>query len=417
MTQSIDSQTEIPPDLGARDLLTSVHSRLEGLRTARAVYAKRLAPEFNVLSLLRLDELRLSSLLAELLDPAGRHAQGRTFFDLFVESLQLPEWVHNSRHADVRTESTTDALDRAERRIDILIVLDGQAAIAIENKPWAADQDRQIADYLDHLKQAYAKNYVLLYLAPDGRSPAETSIAATEKKQAEQDEKLRIVGFSELLPWLRACRNASEASNVASFLSEVEQYICREFLGIQDMAEMDALIGEVTRNAATVEAAFEIARAVGAVKQKLLGDLEVQLRKLLAESDRTWILTVDAAWASRYQGFSFQFSPGDRYLLRFQFEQSDCRQFFFGFRKDPADSHPEEVRDALDREFGCKGKRSDHWTWYQNFEAPLWDWTLTAIPWQQVTSGEMAKMIVSRVETVYRRLEADKLLSRLKIAA
>lgn len=73
MTQSIDSQTEIPPDLGARDLLTSVHSRLEGLRTARAVYAKRLAPEFNVLSLLRLDELRLSSLLAELLDPAGRH--------------------------------------------------------------------------------------------------------------------------------------------------------------------------------------------------------------------------------------------------------------------------------------------------------------------------------------------------------
>ncbi|WP_224102421.1 PD-(D/E)XK nuclease family protein [Paraburkholderia caribensis] len=419
MSDQLVNLPEISNDLTAsvRDFLTSIHGRLAGLRSARAAYARRLAPEFNVLSLLRPDEIRLSSVFAELLDPAGSHAQGRGFWELFVEVFRCPEWARNAQQIKVRTEVGTDALERSERRIDIVIELDGTAAVAIENKPWAIDQDRQVADYLAHLKRRYAGKHVLIYLAPDGRSPVENSIAAGERDRAESDGTLRNVGFSELLPWLRACRNASEASNVASFLGEVEQYIRQQFVGIQDMTEVEALIGEVTRNAATIEAAFEIARAVSAVKQKLLGDLEVQLRKLLAESDRMWILTADTVWASKYQGFSIQFNPRDRYVLRFQFEQSDCRQFFFGIKKNPTDQHPEDVRDALDREFGFKSKKTENWTWYQDFEAPFWDWTLTPTPLQQIASGEMAEMIVSRVERVYRRLDAENLLSQLKIAA
>jgi hypothetical protein len=57
------------------------------------------------------------------------------------------------------------------------------------------------------------------------------------------------------------------------------------------------------------------------------------------------------------------------------------------------------------------------WTWYRDFESPLWDWNLTAVPWQRIADGEMAKMIVSLVEKFYRRLEHDRLLSRLEMVA
>jgi len=140
-----------------------------------------------------------------LLDPAGCHAQGRSFWELFVDAFRCPEWARIGQQIKVRIEVGTDALERPDRRIDIVIELDGTAAVAIENKPWAIDQDRQVTDYLAHLNRRYAGKHVLIYLAPDGRSPAENSIAAAEREQAESDGTLRIIGFSELLPWLRTC--------------------------------------------------------------------------------------------------------------------------------------------------------------------------------------------------------------------
>jgi PD-(D/E)XK nuclease superfamily/Triosephosphate isomerase len=287
------------PTSNTRDLLTSVHGRLSGLRAARTAYARRLAPKFNTLTLLRPDELRLSSLLAELLDPEGNHAQGRKFWNLFAEHFELPAWAGHAKQFRIQTEAQTDGSDRTERRIDVLVELDGKSAVAIENKPWAADQNGQVSDYLDHLQVRYPSEHVLIYLSGNGRDPEPSSIRDEEKNIAFSQGRLQVVGFSDLLPWLAACRSACEAPTVATFLCEFENYIRAEFLGVQDMIENDLIIEEATRNAASIEAAFEIARAANNIKKKLLGDLEVQIRSLMKEAHTPWNLTANTDWSAK----------------------------------------------------------------------------------------------------------------------
>lgn len=397
-----------------RDFLLSINGRIAGLRTARQAYASRLAPEFNALSLLSPDELRLSAVLAELLDPQGRHAQGRKFWDLFVKHFGLPAWANYASKIRVRTEVLTDGAERADRRIDLLVEIDDRCAIAIENKPWAADQDRQVADYLTHLQVRYPSDHALIYLSGVGSAPAPSSITATERTQAEFDTRLVIAGFGQLVPWLAACRHVCEASTVAAFLKEFEDYIRAKFMGVQDMAEQEIIIEEATRNAESIGAAMEVIMAGSAIKESLLRNLPGQLQDRITKQGYSWSLTPESErWWDQYQGFTIRLNPQDSYGIRFQFEQSQLVQFFFGIKKERKAPPLPEVCQALDREFNCRCKVSDDWAWWRNFEAPLYAWNTSVEPWQQLADGRLADEIVEQAERICRRLRQEELLTRL----
>lgn len=404
------------PTSNTRDILTSVRGKLSGLRAARTAYARRLAPEFNTLALLRPDELRLSSLVAEMLDPQGRHAQGRRFWNLFVSCFELPTWAHNPSQIQVRTEVQTDGAEWKERRIDLMVELDKKWAIAIENKPWAADQDRQVADYLTHLHVRYPMGHVLIYLSGIGNGPELSSISEDERIRAVTDGKLRIAGFSQLIPWLAACRHECEAPTVGAFLKEFEDYIRAEFLGVQDMAEREIIIQEATRNAEAVEAALEIAMAGAAIKEKLLRDLLLQLQDRMVGAGRPWSLTPESNYWERYKGFTIHLDPRDNYTVRFQFEQALHRGFFFGIKKGRDEAHLDDVRQTLDREFNCVCKYSADWTWWRDLDTPLCDWGNSTEAWQRIPDGTLADELFALIERIYQCLEQEELLPRLQMA-
>lgn len=398
-----------------RDFLLSINGRIAGLRKARQAYASRLAPEFNTLSLLAPDELRLSAVLAELLDPKGRHAQGRKFLDLFVRHFGLPEWTNYADRIRVQIEALTDGAGRTDRRIDLLVEIDDRWAIAIENKPWAADQDRQVADYLSHLHVRYPGGHVLIYLSGSGNGPAPSSIGDLERAQAESAGRLLVKGFDQLIPWLTACRHNCEASTVAAFLREFEDYIRAEFLGIQDMAERDIIIEEATRNAESIGAAMEVIMAGPAIKEALLRKLLKQVQDRITKHGHPWSLTIENdRWWDQYQGFTIRLDPQDSYEIRFQFEQSQLRQFFFGIKKDRKSAQLPEVCQALDREFNCRCKVSDDWAWWRNFDAPLYDWHASVEPWQDISNGHLAEKIVALADRIYQRLRQDEVLTHLR---
>ncbi|CAJ0697948.1 PDDEXK-like family protein [Ralstonia mannitolilytica] len=398
-----------------RDFLLSINGRIAGLRTARQAYASRLAPEFNALSLLSPDELRLSAVLAELLDPQGRHAQGRKFWDLFVRHFGLPAWANYASKIRVRTEVLTNGAERADRRIDLLVEIDDRCAIAIENKPWAADQDRQVADYLTHLQVRYPSDHALIYLSGMGSAPAPSSITATERMQAESDKRLLIAGFNQLVPWLAECRGACEAPTVAAFLREFEDYIRAEFLGVQDMAEQKIIIEEATRNAECIGAAMELILAGSAIKESLLRKLPEQVRERIAKHGHSWLLTIENDhWWDQYQGFTVLLDPQDSYGIRFQFEQSQLRGFFFGIKKEQKASPLPAVCLALDQEFNCRCDVTEHWAWWRNFEAPLYAWNTSVEPWQQLADGRLADTIIGLVVQVRACLEDLRLLPLLR---
>ena len=66
-------------------LLERVSNELKALETARQRYAKQLAPNFSVFDYIYTDEMMLSRIIADLLNPHGTHAQGVAFLSLFLE--------------------------------------------------------------------------------------------------------------------------------------------------------------------------------------------------------------------------------------------------------------------------------------------------------------------------------------------
>lgn len=183
------------------------------------------AHRFNVMSWIEPDENKLSDLLAELLDPRGRHGQGDRFLRLLLDLLGMPSGGSLTELATIQREAPTHGIEKYRRRIDILI--ESSMIVAIENKIDSPDQKDQVKDYLDHLhylSQGWTTPALLIYLTPNGRRP--TSLSPTERR--EQKEKRRLHCWSyrgQLRAWLETCRAVCEADKIRHFISDFVAYI------------------------------------------------------------------------------------------------------------------------------------------------------------------------------------------------
>jgi len=207
-----------------RDLLLRLHHRLDALRQARKLYAPKLAAEFNAMGRCGPDELRLSQILKELLSPIGSHAQGAIFLKLFLKCFDLDNFLPIPNNVNVSTEKMTDRLANTMRKMDIHLDF-VPAAIAIENKPWAGDQENQCKDYLEQLKRSHPALNCLIYLSGSGEPPSTDSICGTKREQAEKDGRFKIIGYPQLIDWLKDCRRECQADRVSFFLNEFIDYI------------------------------------------------------------------------------------------------------------------------------------------------------------------------------------------------
>ena len=115
---------------------------------------RNLAQRFSVLDYLRVDESGLSRIIADLLNPKASHGQGT----LFLQKLLGVAGLRNTRHWPDLDRSRRILVAREQRthddrRIDISVQIDGASGepycLAIENKPYAGDQENQVKDYLE----------------------------------------------------------------------------------------------------------------------------------------------------------------------------------------------------------------------------------------------------------------------------
>ena len=106
---------------------------------------RQITPDFNAFYILDALELQLSRIIGELLNPAGSHAQGRLFLDLFLESFLCDKnLAKRGRNIPVELEYSIPN----GGRIDIFIDIDKEYCITIENKPFAGDQETQVRSVL-----------------------------------------------------------------------------------------------------------------------------------------------------------------------------------------------------------------------------------------------------------------------------
>ena len=222
-----------------------VAPRLETAQTLDDELDRQLARRFNVFRYLRTDEMGFSRMIADLLDPAGDHGQGAAFLKLLTAKLEFAQDVNPSDlgNATVQTERQIDG----RRRIDIVVEIDGKHCLAIENKSnFAGDQEDQVEDYLDWLKQY--DHSLLVYLSPAGNGPLKTSMARETIEDLETSTPRRFVimpcgsnnvpddGFdklrleSSLVNWLADCRKNCDVDRLRWYLREAETY-CRQRYG------------------------------------------------------------------------------------------------------------------------------------------------------------------------------------------
>ena len=199
----------------------SLQYRIRLLGETRVHTDRLLATRHNVFSYIRPDENRLSDIIRDLLDPRGPHGQSEAFLCEFIAQTCPREINPNS--CNVFRENVTSRIESHLRRIDILVDL-GDFGIAIENKPWATDQQDQISDYVAHLERRFTGEFVIVYLTRNGGKPQ--SLASSQCDRLLSTRKLLLWNYQGVFrAWLKRCYRECEADVVRFFLRNFIAYI------------------------------------------------------------------------------------------------------------------------------------------------------------------------------------------------
>ena len=187
--------------------------------------------EFDLLSALDPDEMQLSRMFADFLNPEGSHGQGAVFLQALLDYVWDAERPQAAQLREIQSAKVdVEYSIEGSRRIDITIEAKFSATesiwIGIENKPWAIEQKDQLLDYYNALKRKsrYCDPVVLFWHGygrdSDTKGEAKNII---EMSYVENDKKKSATG------WLKICRGLTRAPEVWQGLLMLERYIDSNF--------------------------------------------------------------------------------------------------------------------------------------------------------------------------------------------
>ncbi len=178
-------------------------------------------------------------------------------------------WNHLASHTvNVETEHST----YKGRRIDIYVEILGEKpfVLAIENKPYAGDQENQVLDYLKYLDEK-KRDFLLVYLSSGGQGPSEWSFPLHER--GEWTENFTVMAYSEigvdpiqsqftenekpglqheeenqevksLAKWLKVCKEKCEVDRLRWFLNDAEKFCTKTFGSSKSADDIEVRIVE-----------------------------------------------------------------------------------------------------------------------------------------------------------------------------
>ena len=267
---------------------------------------------FNVAGITR-KEVNMCRVLADLLDPKGKHCQGSRYLSLFWEAIspKLPERLDlGIKDTKVTAEYVIDE----NRRIDITLA-DGRIFVPIEVKIRAGDQPKQVADYYEFARKKNKDVHVpVLYLTVDGHEPLDFS-----KAGIGENAYVPLSFRDDIIAWLEACaRNTPET--MVPVREGLRQYIAaiKSLYGKSEDAEMeDAIFKMVTGNDDSVRAALAICKGTN-FRERVLKAFTDALVLVRASFPNTIILPNDN---SGYDWYIIQIPVrGGNYLLQVNYD-------------------------------------------------------------------------------------------------
>ena len=307
----------------------TLSARLAGARAVERELDLRLARRFNALNYLRTDELGLSKIVADLLDPSSAHGQGSAFLERFIEMIGPPRWLADGTapldnfDVTVVRERQIDCGGRLDISVEFRLRGQEAACVAIENKPYAADGEAQIESYLAFLRRRYSRRFLLVYLSPHGGRPSNEGLPEGASEAglttmsycppppggADEHPELRLP-FS-LTDWLRECRRSCDVERLRWFLRETEAFCLKTFGGTvtttSEQKEVRDFILASDDNVRTAIAVAEVwletrndvvRRFLKALREPIADNLRV-IGDLQVDSDFTSRGRSDGVWVFR----------------------------------------------------------------------------------------------------------------------
>jgi hypothetical protein len=358
-----------------------------------AFFAPKLAPRFNSFKFIRPDEMKLSEILAMLLNPEGDHEQGDIFLQLLFAEIDLT-YPNNTRNIKVGCEVSTDRIENRSRRIDIEINFGDHFGVAIENKPWAYDQFQQLIDYAKQMDAKFEK-WCLIYLSGDDSDPNDDSASPAQLETWEENNQYKKINFGQIVEWLKKCEAQCQSDHLRHFLRDFIGYCKSEFLGETDMVDAN-LIKDFALKSENLELALAIGQQMAVIKNELFDKF---LKDLKTEFE-----TIYQGWQFIYEDFpkpitiKFRKPEWNNYAIAIEFG-SNYSYCDLGIRKkDRAICDLSfDMLQNLDKQLTRRWSTNSYWPRWYRLPSPYSNWQTNVEPWLNIPSGETAKIILEKI--------------------
>lgn len=415
-------------------LINEVSQKIHALETAQALYSRQLSPNFSPFDYISTDELGLSHILADLLDPKGSHAQQESFLRLFIEHC-LP-----TIHRDDRWQVLLDNIDKMEvvleevtsksnslRRMDIYLkyqVDNDSYGICIENKPYASDQYNQLIDYYKELERRGHINRHMVYLNEHNDTPSEYSVDTKTLESWITSNQYSHLRFSDLIGWLKACQVECQNHSVSEFIAQLIKFIQKQFMGIEDMNEAKSVLNTMLSSQENIASALKIALSTHDMKKQLIEKLQRDLTATIAKENKPYsMIKTDLKGINKEEQITFKIKESALdFCLGFGGTVFTNPYLGIFIANEDVELNHEYYEKILTE---CKASniiigenlkgeedklKGGYWCAWYNFEPH--DWWSKTVPWEQIHNGEMAHKIIKELDAYYQTLKNNDLLNK-----
>lgn len=393
-----------------KNLLKNVSTEIQLINTSKRLYAKQLAPKFSIFNYIATNETNLSYILADLLNPKGSHQQDDLFLKNFIKiclpNLQCQEWnefLDNLTKIGVKTEVIASA-NQSYRRMDIYLNYGEKYGICIENKPYAKDQKDQLSDYYQELSKKHSYKQ-LVYLSQN--LPSDYSVKSEDLKQWENNREFSHIGYDDLVDWLNACKADCQNASVLEFINQFIKFIQKQFMGLNDMSEQNAIMNAILESNESIVSAIKIANQIPVLQKKLIEQLNGQLNEKINQNPnyqlyRNKPISLDDG--KDISGIEFK---GYNLCIFIGFDRCNFNGFYIGYT--PLDENIKidnpifgSISDKIIQSLPNKNMKSQrpNWLgWY--YIENLRYWQYDADIWAKINDGSLVDLIMQEIDELY----------------
>lgn len=393
-----------------KNLLKTVSTEIQLINTSKRLYAKQLAPNFSVFNYIATNETNLSYILADLLNPKGSHQQDdlflKNFIKIYLLNSQCQEWngfLDNLANIYVEKEEPTSA----NRRMDIYLTDKDKYGICIENKPYARDQKDQLNDYYQELKNRKHSYKHMVYLSQN--LPSDYSVKSEDLEQWQINNEFSYISYNDLVDWLNACKSDCQNVSVLEFINQFIKFIQKQFMGLSDMSEHNAIINAMLESNESIISAIKIANQVPILQKTLIEKLNKQLNEKINQKTEYQLSKnrLNELNEKSYDKNGFYLEVKERNLyICFRFENTNYNGFIMGYSaidKNIIKGHciHDKISAQLVRSLSHKNiVKGIEWLAYYSLENRKY-WQKNADIWEKINDGSLANDIMEEVKLLY----------------